>query len=82
MSGCPRCTRPPNASLQHDLGGLCVCAHCGVFLESIGGGVAFRLLLPRDLEEVDEELRWQLLRARAEVKARIEQARLAQGAVR
>ncbi|MET0341905.1 MAG: hypothetical protein ABW252_12945 [Polyangiales bacterium] len=77
MSRCPRCDRPPNgAAPKLDLGGLSVCSHCGAFLEPSEGGVGFRLLLPRDLEAVDEDLRWQLLRARAEVKARIEQARL------
>ena len=77
MSRCPRCNRSPNDGPSRDLGGLSVCAHCGAFLEPTGEGSGYRTLLPSDLEKVPEELRWQLLRARAEVKARIEQARLA-----
>lgn len=60
-----------------DHGAVRVCSHCGSFLEPTGEGSGYRTLLPSDLERIPEELRWELLRARAEVKARIEQARLA-----
>jgi hypothetical protein len=64
---CPRCSRPlvESGRLQH--GGFRVCAHCCGFLEAMHDG--FRSLMPGDLEKLPEETRWQLLRARAELRA-------------
>ena len=76
---CPRCNRPLLASpLKNvDLGAMSVCSHCLAFLERMAGG-SVRSLMPGDLERLDEDLRWQLLRARAEYRAQAQQLQQAQ----
>ncbi len=65
---CPRCTRPLQSAVDIPAGSsLRVCPYCRGFLQASADG--FRSLTPGDLERLPEEARWQLLRARAELRA-------------
>lgn len=65
-TACPRCRKPLAATVSTSPGSYAVCTHCLGFLEFTEVGP--RSFLPGDLDRLDEDLRWQLLRQRAELR--------------